>query len=68
MKPLGFHFRRQAPIKHVIDAAHRDEVWDAFLRGEGSRAMRLWNFEVDRNLPGVMETVVTALGTPTRPA
>ena len=90
LKPLGFHFRRQAPIKHVIvdfvsfreclvievdggqhnfdEAARRDEARDAFLRGEGSRVMRFWNFEVDRNLDGVMESIIGALGSPTRPA
>lgn len=90
LKPLGYHFRRQAPIRHVIvdfvsfrdqlvievdggqhnfdEAARKDEARDAFLREEGFRVLRFWNFEVDRNLNGVMETVVTALGTPTRPA
>jgi very-short-patch-repair endonuclease len=86
LKPLGFHFRRQAPIKHVIvdfvsfreclvievdggqhnfdEAARRDEARDAFLRGEGFRVMRFWNFEVDRNLDGVMESIIGALGSP----
>ncbi len=53
---------------NLDDAAQKDEARDTFLRGEGFRVLRFWNFEVDRNLDGVMETVVTALGTPTQPA
>jgi very-short-patch-repair endonuclease len=90
LKPLGYHFRRQAPIRHIIvdfasfrdrlvievdggqhnagDAARKDEVRDAFLRGEEFRVLRFWNYEVDRNLDGVTEAVVIALRTPTRPA
>jgi very-short-patch-repair endonuclease len=90
LRSLGYHFRRQAPIRHVIvdfvsfrnllvievdggqhnfdDVARKDEARDTFLRAEGFRVLRFWNFEVDRNLNGVMEAVVTALGTPTRPA
>lgn len=88
LKPLGFHFRRQAPIRHIIvdfmsfrdklvievdggqhnfdEAARRDDVRDAFLKGEGFRVLRFWNHEVDRELGAVMEAVVRALGGPTR--
>ncbi|MET0967645.1 MAG: DUF559 domain-containing protein [Tardiphaga sp.] len=90
LKPLGFHFRRQAPIGHIIvdfvsfrdrlvievdggqhnfdDAARRDKARDAFLRGEGFRVLRFWDFDVDRNLEGVMESVLSACGGPIRPA
>ncbi|MDR6662540.1 very-short-patch-repair endonuclease [Tardiphaga robiniae] len=90
LKLLGYHFRRQAPIRRIIvdfvsfrdllvievdggqhnfdEATRKDEVRDTFLRGEGFRVLRFWNFEVDRNLNGVMEVIATALGTPTRPA
>jgi len=88
LKPLGYHFRRQAPIRHIIvdfvsfrdklvievdggqhnfdDAARRDDVRDAFLKGEGFRVLRFWNHEVDRELDGVMEVVIRTLGGPTR--
>jgi len=86
LKPLGFHFRRQVPIRHIIvdfasfrdrlvievdggqhnfdDAARRDEMRDAFLRGEGFRVLRFWNHQVDRELDGVMDVIVGALGYP----
>ena len=88
LKPLGFHFRRQVPIRHIIvdfasfrdklvievdggqhnfdEAARRDELRDAFLLGEGFRVLRFWNHEVDRELDGVMDVIVGALGGPTR--
>jgi len=86
LKSLGFHFRRQAPIRNVIvdfasfrdklvievdggqhnfdEAARRDDLRDAFLRGEGYRVLRFWNHEVDRELDGVMDMIVRALGYP----
>ena len=88
LKPLGFHFRRQAPIRHIIvdfvsfrnqlvievdggqhnfdEAARRDDLRDAFLRGEGFRVLRFWNHEVDRELEAVMDAIFRALGGPTR--
>lgn len=86
LKPLGYHFRRQAPIRHIIvdfvsfrdqlvievdggqhnfdAAARRDDARDAFLRGEGFRVLRFWNHEVDREIHGVMDVIVGALGYP----
>jgi very-short-patch-repair endonuclease len=83
LKPLGYHFRRQAPIRNYIvdfasfrdrlvievdggqhgmeDGARRDARRDAFLRGEAFRVLRFWNFEVDQNLEGVMQVVLSAL-------
>jgi very-short-patch-repair endonuclease len=49
--PHGFHSRA------IRDAA-RDEV----LRADGLRVLRFWNNEVDRNLNGVLETILAALG------
>ncbi|MDB5632030.1 MAG: hypothetical protein JWR49_885 [Tardiphaga sp.] len=86
MKALGFHFRRQAPIRNYIvdfasfrdcvvievdggqhgmeEGARKDAVRDAFLRDEGFRVLRFWNFEIDENLEGVMEVVLSALQSP----
>jgi very-short-patch-repair endonuclease len=86
MKALGFHFRRQAPIRNYIvdfasfrdrvvievdggqhgmeEGARKDAARDAFLRGEGFRVLRFWNFEVDRNIDGVMQVVLSALHDP----
>jgi very-short-patch-repair endonuclease len=83
LKPLGFHFRRQAPIgPYIVDFAcfrHRivieadggqhghalgikqDRERDAFLSVQGFRVLRFWNSDIDRNLEGVMETIVTEL-------
>ena len=86
LKPLGFHFRRQAPIRHIIvdfasfrdclvievdggqhnmaPGARKDAARDAFLHGEGFRVLRFWNFEVDRNLDGVLQVVWSTLHDP----
>ena len=47
---------------HVDEAARKDEMRDASLRGEGFRVLRFWNHEVDREMEGVMEVIVRALG------
>jgi len=87
LKPLGFHFRRQAPIgRYIVDfasfgsrvvvqvdggqhnlheGAQSDLERDAFLRSQGFRVLRYWNSDVDQNLEGVMESISTALKTPT---
>lgn len=36
---------------------------DAFLRSKGYRVLRFSNLDVLTNLPGVLETIVTSLGT-----
>ena len=86
LKPLGHHFRRQAPIGRYIvdfvsfrsqlvieadggqhgmpDAAQTDQVRDAFLRSQGLRIIRFWNSDIDGNLAGVMESIVSALKLP----
>jgi very-short-patch-repair endonuclease len=88
LKPLGFHFRRQAPIdRYIVDFAsfnHRlvieidggqhameeglrsDRERDMFLQSRGFRVLRFWNSDVDRNLTGVVESILNALDeTPT---
>ena len=83
MKPLGFHFRRQAPIGPYIvdfvsfrsqlvieadggqhgmpDGAQSDQVRDAFLRSQGFTVLRFWNSDIDANLTGVMEEILSVL-------
>lgn len=83
LKPLGFHFRRQAPIGRYIvdfvsfrsqviiesdggqhgmpDGARSDQVRDAFLQSQGFKILRFWNSDIDTNLTGVMESVLSAL-------
>jgi very-short-patch-repair endonuclease len=87
LKPLGFHFRRQAPIgRYIVDfvafgsrivveidggqhglpqGAQTDKQRDAFLRSQGFNVLRYWNSDVDQNLEGVMESIFSALQTPT---
>jgi len=82
LKPLGFHFRRQAPIgpyivdftsfryrlvveidggQHGMDIGLRSDLKrDAFLQSRGFRVLRFWNSDVDRNLSGVVETILRA--------
>jgi very-short-patch-repair endonuclease len=42
--------------------AANDAARDASLREMGFRVLRFWNSEVDRNLDGVLDTVLAALG------
>jgi very-short-patch-repair endonuclease len=87
LKPLGFHFRRQAPIgRYIVDfasfadrivveidggqhgmpeGAQTDRERDAFLRSQGFKVLRYWNTDVDKNLDGVMESILSVLNTPT---
>ena len=83
LKPLGFHFRRQAPIgRYIVDfvsfqsqlvieadggqhgmpgGARLDQARDDFLRSQGFRVLRFWNSDIDENLAGVMESILSAL-------
>ena len=83
LKPLGFHFRRQAPIGRYIvdfvsfrpqlvieadggqhgmpDGEQTDQTRDAFLHSQGFRVLRFWNSDIDSNLQGVMQSVLSAL-------
>jgi very-short-patch-repair endonuclease len=87
LKPLGFHFRRQAPIdRYIVDfasfgsrivieidggqhglpeGARTDQQRDAFLRSRGFKVLRYWNSDVDQNMEGVMESILSELKTPT---
>jgi very-short-patch-repair endonuclease len=86
LKPLGFHFRRQAPVGRYIvnfvsfrsklvieadggqhgipDGARSDQLRDAFLHAQGFRVLRFWNSDIDANLGGVMESILSALRDP----
>lgn len=48
--------------QHNLDPCVRtDAERDGFLKNNGYRVLRFWNHEVDRNLDGVMSTILTAL-------
>jgi very-short-patch-repair endonuclease len=42
-----------------------DRERDAFFRSQGFQVLRYWNSDVDQNLEGVMESVLSALDAPT---
>jgi very-short-patch-repair endonuclease len=48
----------------VLEEARSDHFRDAFLRSQGFRVMRFWNSEIDTNLSGVMESILSALEKP----
>jgi very-short-patch-repair endonuclease len=86
LNPIGFHFRRQAPIgSYIVDfvsfrsqlvieadggqhgipeGARSDQLRDAFLQSQGFRVLRFWNLDIDANLVGVMESILSALNNP----
>ena len=86
LKPLGFHFRRQAPVGRYIvdfvsfrsqliieadggqhgmpDGARSDQVRDGLLQSQGFKILRFWNSDIDANLAGVMESILSALNQP----
>ncbi len=41
--------------------ARSDKVRDEFLRSQGFKVLRYWNSDIDRNLDGVMESILIAL-------
>jgi very-short-patch-repair endonuclease len=48
--------------------ARSDQLRDAFLQSQGFRVLRFWNSDIDANLAGVMESILSALNPPaTRP-
>ena len=42
-----------------------DQARDAFLASQGFMVLRFWNSDIDQNLSGVMERIVSMLNTPT---
>jgi very-short-patch-repair endonuclease len=52
--------------QHGMEAGIRsDRERDTFLRSRGFNVLRFWNSDVDRNLNGVVESILIALNTPT---
>ncbi len=41
-----------------------DEARDEFLRSQGFKVLRFWNSDIDANLTGVMESILSALRHP----
>jgi very-short-patch-repair endonuclease len=46
------------------EGVRSDQARDAFLRSQGFRVLRFWNSDIDCNLTGVMESVLSALKSP----
>jgi very-short-patch-repair endonuclease len=46
------------------EGASSDQVRDVFLRSQGFRVLRFWNSDIDANLQGVMESILSALNPP----
>jgi very-short-patch-repair endonuclease len=46
------------------EEAQVDRVRDAFLQSQGFRVLRFWNSDIDSNLAGVMESILSALRHP----
>jgi very-short-patch-repair endonuclease len=63
-------FRSQLVIEvdggqHGMAAGARsDQQRDVFLRAQGFKVVRFWNSEIDRNLEGVMQRILSALPPP----
>jgi very-short-patch-repair endonuclease len=52
--------------QHGMEAGiQSDGARDTFLRSRGFSVLRFWNSYIDQNLSGVMETILSALSTPT---
>ena len=45
--------------------SQRDARRNAFFVSQGYRVLRFWNSDIDRNLEGVMERILSELDTPT---
>jgi very-short-patch-repair endonuclease len=45
----------------MSEGTRSDRVRDAFLQAHGFKVLRFWNSDIDRNLDGVMETILSAL-------
>jgi very-short-patch-repair endonuclease len=43
------------------EGVRSDQARDAFLQSQGFRVVRFWNSEIDDNLAGVMESILSAL-------
>ena len=43
------------------EGARSDQTRDAFLQSQGFQVLRFWNSDIDANLAGVMESILSAL-------
>jgi very-short-patch-repair endonuclease len=51
--------------QHGVPAdARSDQVRDAFLQSQGFRVLRFWNSDIDANLAGVIDSILSALRDP----
>jgi very-short-patch-repair endonuclease len=48
----------------MLQGARSDQLRDAFLQLQGFRVLRFWNSDIDANLAGVMESILSALNLP----
>jgi very-short-patch-repair endonuclease len=48
----------------MLQGARSDQLRDAFLQSQGFRVLRFWNSDIDANLAGVMESILSALNPP----
>ena len=49
----------------MAEGIRSDTARDTFLQSQRYRVLRFWNSDVDRNLTGVMESILSVLNTPT---
>jgi very-short-patch-repair endonuclease len=43
------------------EGARSDQIRDVFLQSQGFKVLRFWNSDIDANLAGVMEIILSAL-------
>ena len=48
----------------VPEGARSDQVRDAFIQSQGFKVLRFWNSEIDANLAGVIDVILSALRDP----
>ena len=49
---------------NLPDGTRKDAERDRFLVAQGFRVLRYWNFDVDKNLDGVLEDILSRLSNP----
>ena len=48
----------------MLEGARSDRARDQYLRSQGFRVLRFWNSDIDANLDGVMQSILSALKDP----
>jgi hypothetical protein len=64
LSAIGWLSKRMAVNTEAIQAFNRTPLAILFC-SQGFTVLRFWNSDIDRNLNGVMETILSALNTPT---